>query len=119
MVDWGSGSPIGALLLDVLVLFTEKRSQRLHSRTLVAGLNAWRDRPWAEMRNGKEITELWLARQFRPYGIRPKTLWMGEASAKGYEKEDFTEAFRRYIPKAELESLMEARQEGTAQEAAP
>jgi hypothetical protein len=53
-------------------------------------------------RRWKEITETWLARQLRPYGVRPKTIWIGETSAKGYLEADFEETFRRYIPKAAI-----------------
>jgi len=43
--------------------------------------------------------------QLRPYGIRPKTLWIGNTAAKGYLKEDFMDVFRRYIPESELDAL--------------
>lgn len=98
-------SPIGALLLDILLFLLRENATRIHSRTLVAGLTTILERPWAELRNGKPITESWLARQLRPYGIRPKTIWIGRIVAKGYSKEDFAEAFRRYIPRSELEAL--------------
>lgn len=32
-------------------------------------------------------------------------MWTGEVAAKGYVLEDFREAFRRYISKAEVEEL--------------
>ena len=51
-----------------------------------------------EMSKGKEITEMWLSQKLRSYGIRPRTMRQGELRAKGYFKEDFVEAFRRYIP---------------------
>jgi len=98
-------SPIGALFLDIMVLLIRENATRIHSRTLVAGLTTILERPWAELRNGKPITESWLARQLRPYGIRPKTIWIGGIVAKGYLKEEFGEAFRRYIPRSELEAL--------------
>jgi putative DNA primase/helicase len=78
----GSGqeeSPIGALLFDILMCFLKGGAERIFSRTLVEILNGMGDRPWAEMRKGKEVTELWLARQLRPYGVRPKTMWICSA----------------------------------------
>jgi putative DNA primase/helicase len=101
-------SPIGALLLDILVCFVLFKSERIFSRDLVANLNAFQNRPWAEIRNGKPITDLWLSQQLRPYGIRPRTIWIGENQAKGYKQEDFKEVFRRYIPASEVEELMAA-----------
>ena len=47
----------------------------------------------------------WLAQQLRPYGIKPRTIWIGDQQAKGYTEEDFHDAFRRYIPRSELEAL--------------
>ena len=49
--------------------------------------------------------ELWLAKQFRQYGVRSKTIWIGEISAKGYLLEDLIGVFKRYIPRSEIEAL--------------
>ena len=98
-------NPIGALLLDILVYFTVSESERVFSRTLVAELNTRCDPVWAELRKGKELTEMSLARVLRSYGVRPRTIWIGETSAKGYVKDDFNEVFRRYITKSQLEAL--------------
>ncbi len=97
--------PIGALLLDILAVFVNSKQDRLFSRTLVDGLNTQVDRPWTDLRRGKAITELWLARLLRPYGVLPRMLWLDNGQARGYCLEDFTEVFRRYIPKSEIEAL--------------
>jgi len=112
-------NPIGSLLLDLLILFAKGKCHRLHSRTLVDHLNRLGDRPWADLTKGKEINELWLSRQLRPYGIRPKMLWIEGTTARGYDKEDFGEAFRRYIPKSEFEALKAASLEAAAHPAPP
>jgi hypothetical protein len=98
---------IGALLFDIMILFTTGDRERLFSRTLAGELNGWGERPWVELKKGKEVTELWLARQLRPYGLRPKTMWIGEELAKGYLREDFDEVFRRYIPRKEAKAMLE------------
>ena len=41
----------------------------------------------------------------RPYGIRPNNIWIGDIQAKGYLEKDFTETFRRYISKSDLDAL--------------
>jgi hypothetical protein len=41
-----------------------------------------------------------------PFGISPRTLRFDDSVAKGCLREDFSEAFRRYIPKSELESIL-------------
>ncbi len=97
---------IGALLLDIMVCFFTGNRERLFSRTLAEELNWHGERPWAELKNGKQVTEFWLARQLRPYGVRPKTIWIGEEVAKGYSKEDFDEVFGRYIPRKEAKALL-------------
>jgi len=58
-----------------------------------------------ELLRGRVITEHWLARQLRPYGVRPKTIWMGEGTAKGYVLEEMLDAFRRYVPRSEVDAL--------------
>ena len=39
-----------------------------------------------------------LARFLKPYGIRPRTVRIGAATAKGYHREDLMDAWRRYLP---------------------
>jgi len=98
-------NPLGSLFLDILILFAEGQADRMFSRTLAAGLERFSGRPWSELRKGKQITEQWLAGQLRPYALRPKTIWIGDVSAKGYLMEDFKDVFRRYIPQSDLEAL--------------
>jgi hypothetical protein len=98
-------NPIGSLLFDLFVIFTIHKAERLFTRTILEELNWRTDRPWAEMRKGKKVSDMWLARQLRPYGIRPKGIWVGEEHAKGYLWSDFEEVFRRYIPMSEVEAF--------------
>lgn len=97
-------NPIGSLLLDIFLVFTLNNHQRLFTRDLLAGLSEFADRPWMETR--RELTDMWLAQQLRPYGVRPRTLRINDRVAKGYLFADLEDAFRRYIPKGEIESLM-------------
>jgi hypothetical protein len=53
----------------------------------------------------KEVTELWLAQQLRPYGIRPKTIRISDKTAKGYLQEEMLEIFQRYIPRSEVDEF--------------
>jgi hypothetical protein len=70
---------------------------RIFSRELVQSLCAMHDRPWPEVQRGKPISERWLARNLGRFGIRPKTLRIGEDRAKGYEGAAFADAFDRYL----------------------
>jgi hypothetical protein len=112
-------SPMATLLLDIAVLFINSGAERICSRSLVAGLNNSPDRPWSAMCNSREISELWLSQQLRPYGIRPRTIRTGEITAKGYTEEDFTEVFRRYIPRSEVEAFMAASRQPEPQAETP
>jgi hypothetical protein len=95
----------GSLLFGIRLLFATAGGGRMFSRVLVQGLNGLADRPWGEMRNGKGITDAWLAAQLQPYGIQPRTLRIGQAQAKGYFAEDFQEAFQRYMSRGEIDAL--------------
>jgi len=98
-------NPIGSLLVDMFIVFHLAKAEKVSSRYLVGELNSFEDRPWGELRRGRVITEHWLARQLRPYGVRPKTIWMGEGTAKGYVLEEMLDAFRRYVPRSEVDAL--------------
>src|SRR5258708_7434223 len=98
-------SPIGSLLLDILMVFILGNRDRVFSRELVAALQRKDDRPWLELRRGKQITEAWLAQRLRVYGIRSRTLRIGAEVSRGYLQEDLIETCRRYIPKSEMEAL--------------
>ncbi|MGZ5543253.1 MAG: DUF3631 domain-containing protein [Limisphaerales bacterium] len=114
-------NPIASLLMDVLVCFAAEKSERVFSRTLVQRLNWMSGRPWNEMtqRKTKEapqgVTDVWLARVLRPYGVRPSTMRIGEAVAKGYSMDDFRPVFQRYIPRSEVDDVR-ARFEGKSPE---
>jgi hypothetical protein len=43
---------------------------------------------------------------FRPYKIKPKSLWIGELSATGYAEADFHDAARRYVTQSDLNALV-------------
>jgi hypothetical protein len=96
---------VGALLFDILFCFVQAGAERLFSRVLAAKLNDMGERPWNESNN--EITEVWLAKQLRPYNVRPKNIWIGKHLAKGYLKADFAESAGRYLPKTQAKSLMD------------
>jgi putative DNA primase/helicase len=99
-------NPIGALLMDILVLFAGNHADRIHTRTLIESLQRTGIRPWNETLK-RPITDLWLAQQLRPYGIRPRSIRIGGILAKGYVQEEMVEAFRRYIPKTEIDRIHE------------
>jgi hypothetical protein len=118
-------SPIGALLFDIFFALFRHKSNRIFSRDWVTWLSGISDRPWAEMPGlryvdcgqRREVTELWLARQLRPYGVRPRILRIGDQIGKGYAQEDLLEVFQRYMPRVELDDLKQENERRQAEEA--
>jgi len=90
----------GVLLLeDLYHLFTTAQTDRLTSEAVVAGLRQLEERPWSEWgRNEKPITATQVARLLRPFDIKPKSIRVGTGTPKGYEREQFTDAWARYLP---------------------
>lgn len=90
----------GALLLsDLRILFSDLSALRLTSAEIVKRLGDMEERPWPEWRHGKPMTPPQLARALAPFGVRPRPLRMpGEEFARGYQREDFAEAWARYLP---------------------
>jgi len=58
--------------------------------------------PWPEFRDGKPITVRQLARLLEPLDIRPRQFKMDKVNIRGYEIEDFSDSFARYL--VDLES---------------
>jgi len=100
-------NPIGSLLLDIFCVLIVTKQDRILSRALVEGLAGYADRPWGELLRGRPVTELWIAQQLRPYGIRPRLFRLEGQRARGYFREDMMDAFQRYIPKSEVQRLVE------------
>ena len=92
---------IGYFLKDLRNLMIIKSVDRMLSREIVSALNPMHDRPWEDLRRGREINEWWLAWQLRQLGIRTRTMRAGDAMGKGYTLADIEAAFRRYVPNAE------------------
>jgi putative DNA primase/helicase len=96
-------NPISSLLLDLYIWVLLIKVDRVFSRSLVERLNSVGVRPWRELPGGRQISEMWLARQLRPYGVQPRTLRIGGHRGKGYLRTELEEVFARYVPKSELD----------------
>jgi hypothetical protein len=89
---------IGKLLLsDILQIFEAAGVDRLSSAELVAALLDVETSPWSEWSRGKPLTPSRLARLLRGYLISPHSIRIAEKTPKGYEREDFRDAFLRYL----------------------
>jgi hypothetical protein len=86
------------LLADIRAIFLGMSALQMASENIVAHLTAMEDRPWPEWRQGKPMSKHQLARALAPFGIRPTTIRQGDTTPKGYRREEFEEAWSRYLP---------------------
>jgi len=85
------------LLADIKAAFGDKEA--MSSADLVAALVADPERPWAEWRRGRPLTQRQLARLLKPFCVIPQTVHIpGFKDAKGYIRIAFEEAWVAYLP---------------------
>jgi hypothetical protein len=90
------------------------------SAELITKLTEDKDSPWAEYRNGKELTVRQQAVLLAPFGIRPKLVRLGDRVQRGYLRGDFVDAWGRYLPPPPPRSVTTATSEaGTASAGKP
>ena len=91
-------SSIGVqLLADIRRIFNVRGVARLASADLAAALCEIETSPWAEWSHGKPITPGKLARLLSSYEIKPHSVRIGDKTPKGYQREDFEDAWSRYL----------------------
>jgi hypothetical protein len=88
------------LLADIRHVFDEQNNtDRLASKALCERLAEIEGRPWAEFGKGqKQISPNQLANLLREFGIASRGVRIGDATPKGYLRDDFADAFSRYLP---------------------
>lgn len=94
--DDDDGSAGVMLIADIFELFQAEGQDRMSSGEIVRHLNDLEGRPWVEWRRGQPMIANSLARQLKPFGIKPTKIRFGSTTANGYEIADFTDAFSRY-----------------------
>jgi hypothetical protein len=85
------------LLADVRAVFADCFDDRLTSRALTAALAELEGRPWAEICRGRPITDRLVARLLGRFRVKPKSIRVGDATPKGYLRDDLADAFARYL----------------------
>ena len=93
-------SPGVQLLADIRRVFDQKGVDRLSSKYLVEALNALDDAPWGDL-HGKPLDARGLGKKLKPYELKAKQVRFGEETDKGWELEDFADAWLRYLPARE------------------
>ena len=64
---------------------------------LLEAINADDELPFGAWRDGKGLDARTLARLLKPYGSRPRTVRIGQETAKGYRAQDLADIFARYL----------------------
>jgi hypothetical protein len=90
------GSPsLGArLLADIRIAFDD--ADKMSTEDILAKLHALDDAAWGDLR-GKPLNNLGLSRLLNPYGIKPKLVRIGGDVIRGYVRQDFHDAWKRYL----------------------
>jgi hypothetical protein len=84
------------LLTDIQTVFCASTKDHLSTESILNTLNNIEETPWGDL-NGKPLDARGLARRLKKYEVRPKTVRDGSATAKGYSRSDFYDAWTRYV----------------------
>ncbi|MGN7878563.1 DUF3631 domain-containing protein [Ensifer sp. 22460] len=92
------------LLSDIREIWNEKEKgfegkspvERIFTKSLITSLVELSEAPWSDLK-GRPISDLKLSNMLKEYGISSRSIRIGEATAKGYAKEDFHDAWKRYL----------------------
>jgi hypothetical protein len=83
------------ILADCRTIFEERAVDRMASADLLEALGSDEEAPWADWR-GNGLTLRGLARLLDPYGIKSRTIRVGDATPRGYLRASFEDAWTRY-----------------------
>jgi hypothetical protein len=85
------------LLADIRDIFAKRQADLIASAKLAETLAQIETSPWGEWSQGKPITPTQVAKLLRPYGISPGSVRIGAKTPKGYQLDQFRDAFKRYL----------------------
>jgi hypothetical protein len=85
------------LLADIQQVFESKKVDKISTVDLIRALMEDEEAPWATYNRGKEISPRQLAKHLDNYGIKSKTVRVKNGTPKGYDFEQFRDAFTRYL----------------------
>jgi hypothetical protein len=85
------------LLTDIRSVFRWCGATQIVSASLITNLKEIEDSPWQSVRKGEPINANYIAYRLKKYGIAPKTIRDGAKTFKGYTREQFEDAWSRYL----------------------
>jgi hypothetical protein len=86
------------LLEDISLFFKSQEKSRVSSNELALFLKGLEGRSWSEWKGGKAITQKAIANLLAPFDITPIEMRVGHQVLRGYQMEQFEDAFARYVP---------------------
>ena len=89
------------LLAHIRDVFSD---EKITCAAVVDALNADDDLPYGGWSDGRGITTRELGWKLRPYGVKSKTIRIGDRFAKGYERDQFEGAWSRYLAGSDAQS---------------
>lgn len=94
------------LIKDILSAFMLSGQEKLFSRDLADILRNDQGRKTLSLESSS-LNEFRISQILRPYGIRPRNVRIGSRVGKGYDLMELFDAFKRYIPKNELDAWLD------------
>ncbi len=105
----GQGDAHGELLLaDVRDMFADTAATPIPAKALLERLLAMDERPWPEASRGRPLTARQLGVRLGRFGISSRTVRTGSVTARCYVRDDFEDAFSRYLPAQSVSSVTAA-----------
>ena len=98
-------SRLESLLEDIRAVGFRNDDIEVRSADLVQRLIELEGRPWAELSRGKPLSQNRLARLLKPLAIGPGNVGLENSRARGYKRDQFQEAFERYLAPEALPEL--------------
>jgi hypothetical protein len=88
---------VGVLLLaDIRAVFAD--ADKMSTEQLLKALTGLDEAPWATIRRGEPLDARSLSNRLSKYGIGSKAQRQGDAVFKGYSRDQFADAWSRYLP---------------------
>ena len=86
------------LLADVRTVFADICGEKLLTEQLIKALCDMDEAPWRTIRRGEPLDARGLSTRLAKYGIGSKPQRDGESVFKGYNRDQFADAWSRYLP---------------------
>lgn len=94
------------LLSDIKEVFDLKKVDRLFSQDLLLALTCKEESLWATWNRGKPIAPRQLANRLSEFGISSGSIRIEASNKKGYRRDQFEDAFERYLDHAKCDSAV-------------